>query len=163
MTNLFARFPGYTDTDVYLHLKSIMIENIWQYKNLEEWKRCVNDYIVYLAALLKQNTTEYPYITEAIDYVKKHFTKNINMAMVANQVSVNYTWFSEKFKEHTGINFNEYLKRLRLEEAERLLEQGCYKVYEVAERSGFGDVKYFMKTFRECNGMSPTEWKRKHR
>src|SRR5574344_1947494 len=32
VTNLFARFPGYTDTDVYLHLKSIMIENIWQYK-----------------------------------------------------------------------------------------------------------------------------------
>src|SRR5574344_177292 len=162
ITNLFTRFPGYTDTDVYLHLKSIMIENIWQLKNLDEWVRCVDDYVVYLAALLKQNTTEYPYITEAVEYVKKHFTKNINMAMVANQVSVNYTWFSEKFKEHTGVNFNEYLKRLRLEEAERLLEQGCFKVYEVAERSGFGDVKYFMKTFRESTGMSPTEWKKKH-
>ena len=84
------------------------------------------------------------------------------MAMVANQVSVNYTWFSEKFKEHTGVNFNEYLKRLRLEEAERLLEQGCFKVYEVAERAGFGDVKYFMKTFKDSTNMSPTEWKRKH-
>jgi two-component system response regulator YesN len=161
-TNLFTRFPGYSDNDVYLHLKSIMIENIWQFENLDEWKHCVNDYIVYLTALLKRNQTEYPYIDDAIEYIKKHYTKNINMAMVANQVSVNYTWFSEKFKEHTGVNFNEYLKRLRLEEAERLLEQGCFKVYEVAERAGFGDVKYFMKTFKDSTNMSPTEWKRKH-
>jgi two-component response transcriptional regulator (chey-like receiver and arac-type DNA-binding domains), putative len=84
------------------------------------------------------------------------------MAMVANQVSVNYTWFSEKFKQHTGVNFNEYLKRIRIEKAKQLLEKGCYKVYEVASRSGFGDVKYFMKIFREITGMSPTEWKSKH-
>ena len=84
------------------------------------------------------------------------------MAMVANQVSVNYTWFSEKFKEHTGVNFNEYLKRLRIDEAKKLLEKGTYKVYEVAERCGFSDVKYFMKIFREETGMSPTEWSKKH-
>ena len=51
-----------------------------------------------------------------------HFTENINMTIVANVVSVNYTWFSEKFKEHTGVNFNDYLKRMRIEEAKRLLE-----------------------------------------
>ena len=48
------------------------------------------------------------------------------MVSVANQVSVNYTWFSEKFKEQTGVSFNDYLKRLRIEEAESLLEKGTY-------------------------------------
>ena len=101
-------------------------------------------------------------VDEALVYVKENFTKNINMAMVANHVSINYTWFSEKFKEHMGMNFNEYLKRLRIEEACRLLEKDCYKVYEVSERSGFGDVKYFMKIFKEATGLSPTEWKKQH-
>ena len=135
-----------------------MIENIWQFETLAEWKNCVIDYAVYLSTLLKQGTEEYPFINEALDYMKKHFTKNINMAMVANYVSVNYTWFSEKFKEHTGINFNEYIKRLRIECACELLTQGLYKVYEVSERSGFGDVKYFMKTFKESTGMTPGEY-----
>ena len=161
-SNLFTRYPGYTDSDMYLHIKSIMIENIFECSNLAEWKGIVLDYVVYLTALLKQNTKESPYITEALEYIKTHFKKNINMAMVANQVSVNYTWFSEKFKEHTGVNFNEYLKRLRIDEAKNLLEKGCYKVYEVAERCGFSDVKYFMKIFREETGMSPTEWSNKH-
>lgn len=162
ITNLFVRFPGYSDTDMYLHLKGIMIESIFEYNNLAEWSSSIVDYTVYLTALLKQNTKEASYITDSIEYIKTHFTKNINMAMVANYVSVNYTWFSEQFKQHTGINFNEYLKRLRLEESKRLLEKGCYKVYEVANRSGFGDVKYFMKIFRESTGMSPTEWKNRH-
>ena len=161
-SNMFTRYPGYTDSDMYLHIKSIMIENIFEYQKLSEWECSVRDYAVYLAALLKQNTKESPYITEALEFIKTHFKKNINMAMVANQVSVNYTWFSEKFKEHLGVNFNEYLKRLRIEEAKKLLEKGCYKVYEVAERSGFSDVKYFMKIFREETGMSLSEWSAKH-
>lgn len=161
-TNMFTRYPGFTDNDMYLHLKSIMIESIFEYKNLTEWILSIRDYVIYLSALLKTDTKQSPYITEALEYIKTHFTKNINMAIVANQVSVNYTWFSEKFKEGTGLNFNEYLKRIRMDEAKRLLQTGLYKVYEVAERSGFSDVKYFMKLFREETGMSPTEWSKKH-
>jgi len=161
-SNLFTRFPGYTDNDLYLHLKAIMIENIWQFKSILEWKNCILDYLIYLSELLKKETSEYPFIDEALEYIKANFKKNINMAIVANQVSVNYTWFSEKFKEHTGMLFNEYLRKLRIEEACNLLEKDCYKVYEVAEKSGFGDVKYFMKTFKEVTGLSPTEWKKVH-
>lgn len=160
--NLFTRFPGYTDNDLYLHLKAIMIENIWQFKSLAEWKTFISDYLIYLSELLKKETSEYPFIDEALDYIRANFKKNINMAMVANHVSVNYTWFSEKFKEHTGMLFNEYIKKLRIDEACNLLAKDCYKVYEVAEKSGFGDVKYFMKTFKEATGVSPTEWKKLH-
>lgn len=156
------RFPSYTSPDMYLYVKGIMIENIWQYDTLSEWKHSVSDYAIYLSALLKRNLQEYPFINEALSYIKKNFTSNINMAMVANYVSVNYTWFSEKFKEHTGFHFNDYLKKLRLEEAENLLAKSCYKVYEVAQKSGFNDVKYFMKTFRDATGLSPGEWRRKH-
>ena len=160
--NLSTRYSFYSSNDSYLLLKSIMIDNIWQFKNLDDWKHMVMDYMLYLRELLHQNTVEYPYIEEALDYIHSNYSKNINMAMVANQVDTNYTWFSEKFKEHTGVNFNEYLKKLRIDEACKLLEKGCYKIYEVAERSGFGDAKYFMKTFKESTGVSPGEWKRIH-
>ena len=73
---------------------------------------------------------------------------------------MNYTWFSEKFKEQMGVNFNDYLKRFRMEQAKYLLEKGTFKVYEVAEKCGFKDVKHFMKSFREMNGMSAGEYGR---
>lgn len=160
--NLFTRYPSVTVNDVYLQLKRIMIENIWQFKTVNEWKIVVIDYFIYISQLLQRNNSNHPYIEEAIAYIKENFSKNINMTVVANQVSVNYTWFSETFKEHTGMNFNEYLKKLRIEEACRLLEKGCYKVYEISERCGFGDVKYFTKAFKEKMGVSPGEWGKLH-
>jgi two-component system response regulator YesN len=159
--DLTKRFPAQAGDDMYLGLKAIMIENIWQCESLREWVSAVSDYAIYLSALLKRGSIEYPFVKEALDYMEAHAGDNINMAVVANQVSVNYTYFSEKFKEHTGINFNEYLKRLRIERAKSLLESGIYKVYEVAARSGFGDVKYFMKTFKAATGLSPSEYKMK--
>ena len=162
VNNLLKRYPKFNDTDTYLYLKSLMIENITQVDTIEEWKQYVVDYVLYLVELLRSQQGKYAYITKAIAYINRHYAENITMATVANYVSMNYTWFSEKFKEQVGVNFNDYLKRYRMEQAKKLLEMGTYKVYEVAEKTGFKDVKHFMKSFREMNGMSAGEWAKIH-
>lgn len=149
------------EADAYLMLKGIMLENVFQFRTIEEYRAAVGDFVVYLDTILRKGHLEYPFIAEAIDFIRLHYTEDINMTVVANHVSVNYTYFSEKFKEHTGINFNDYLKNLRIGEAKRLLEKGCYKVYEVSRSAGFGDVKYFMKTFKEITGLSPGEYRKR--
>jgi len=128
---------------------------------LEDLKKDLGDFIIYLDITLKQRYSAYPFIEQALVYIAKHYTEDISMAVVANHCSVNYTYFSEKFKLVVGTNFNDYVKQLRLEEAKRLLQSGCYKVYEVASRAGFGDVKYFMKTFKEATGISPGEYQKR--
>ena len=162
VNGLLKRYPKFNPADTYLYLKGLMIENLIQTATLNEWKNYVLDYVLYLLELLKNQQGKSAYITKAIDYIHQHFKEDITMATVANYVSMNYTWFSEKFKEQMGVNFNDYLKRYRMEQAKRLLEKGTYKVYEVAEKSGFKDVKHFMKSFREMNGMSAGEWARLH-
>lgn len=162
VNNLFKRYPKLNNTDSYLYLKSLMIENLEQCEKISEWKQYVLDYLLYLVEVLKHSSGKYPYITKAISYISNHFSEDITMATVANYVSMNYTWFSEKFKEQLGVNFNDYLKKFRMEQAKQLLEKGIYKVYEVAAMCGFKDVKHFMKSFREMNGMSAGEWARTH-
>ena len=159
-TGLFARYPKFTANENYLYSKSLMIENILSAASLRDWKAYVLDYILYLLEILKNRQGKYPYITTALQYIKEHYHDDITMATVANYVSINYTWFSEKFKEQMGVNFNDYLKRFRMEQAKHLLEKGTFKVYEVAEKCGFKDVKHFMKSFRELNGMSAGEYGR---
>ena len=162
ISGLFTRYSKITNYDSYLYLKSLMIENICTVSSLEEWKKYVQDYVLYLLELVKKQHDRHPTITKSLDYIAKHYKEDITMAIVANEVSMNYTWFSEKFKEQLGINFNDYLKRFRMDKAKGLLEKGTYKVYEVAEKCGFKDVKHFMKLFREMNGMSAGEWARNH-
>jgi YesN/AraC family two-component response regulator len=103
------------------------------------------------------------FIDEALAWIKAHLTEDITMAQAANQVSVNYSYFSEKFKKHTGSHFNEYLKRRRVALAMRLLAEGNYRVYEAAEKCGYRDVKYFLRQFKEIAGMTPGAWSRLHR
>ncbi|MDR2783655.1 MAG: response regulator [Treponema sp.] len=93
--------------------------------------------------------TYHAFIEDALVWIGKHFTENISMTQAANHVSVNYTYFSGKFREHTGIHFSEYLKRLRINNAMCLLSIGNYRVYEAAWKSGYHDVKYFFKHFKE--------------
>jgi two-component system response regulator YesN len=154
------RFWELTDSDVYLHVKSLMLENFVLFQSISEWKQNTLDYILYLNTILRKDSGEYPFITKALAYINANYMKNINMTTVANYVSINYTYFSEKFKEHNGINFNEYLKKMRIEKACQLLEKGCFKIFEVSERCGFSDTKYFMKIFKEEKGLSPSEYKK---
>lgn len=156
--NLPKRFSGYSESDSYLAMKRIMIEQIWNCASVTVWKQYLLDYAVYISAILKQATVEFPFIEEALEYIKEHYSENINMAMVSNAVSINYTYFSEKFKEHTGKNFNEYMKEFRIQKAKELLAMERYKVYEVAAKTGFTDVKYFIKIFKEITGTTPSKY-----
>jgi YesN/AraC family two-component response regulator len=103
------------------------------------------------------------FIEEALAWIGAHLTEDITMAQAANQVSVNYSYFSEKFKKHTGIHFNEYIKRRRIALAMRFLAEGNYRVYEAAGKCGYRDVKYFLRQFKDIAGISPGRWSRLHR
>jgi two-component system response regulator YesN len=101
-------------------------------------------------------------INKAIQYMGESFIqKELNMAMVSNYVSLNYSYFSEAFKEYTGDSFVAYLKRLRINKAKELLEQTDNLVYEISDKIGFKNPKQFNHVFRELEGIAPLEYRLK--
>ncbi|CAM4501206.1 two-component system response regulator YesN [Paenibacillus endophyticus] len=97
-------------------------------------------------------------IMEAADYIKSHYRESISLQEVADAVNVSRNYFSEMFKRVTGENFIDHLIALRVKKAKELLQGSSLKVYEVAEQSGFNDVKYFSKQFKKIVGVSPAEF-----
>jgi transcriptional regulator GlxA family with amidase domain len=63
------------------------------------------------------------------------------------------------FREVTGYPPLEYLRRLRVEEARRLLADRRLSVKEVAARTGFRDTSHFSKVFRRVDGLSPAHFR----
>jgi two-component system response regulator YesN len=159
---LTTYYGNYIDEDMYLCLKKIMLETPWDFASLPEWKKNINDFIIYLNLLRKKQRAHHSFVDDALLWIHEHFTEDISMTRAANQVSVNYTYFSEKFKEQTGCHFNEYISRLRINAARMMLETGYYNVSEVAARCGFKDEKYFGKIFKNLIGASPGEYRRKN-
>ncbi|MGQ3481427.1 response regulator transcription factor [Paenibacillus sp. TY11] len=101
-------------------------------------------------------------MTRAIQYIHAHYSEDLNMAVVSNSVSLNYTYFSQAFKSYTGLSFVQYVKRLRIAEAKRLLECQGGKIYEIAATVGFDNAKHFNKVFRELEGMTPQQFRLKN-
>lgn len=99
-------------------------------------------------------------IEEAVRYIQENYQKDLNMAMVSNYVSMNYSLFSITFKEYTGQNFVNYLKNIRVTKAKQLLENTDEKILDISRKVGYENEKHFMKTFKSICGVSPSEYRK---
>lgn len=99
-------------------------------------------------------------IQKAVEYIKENYGQDLNMAVVSNMISMNYSLFSYEFKRYTGCNFVNYLRDIRMKEAKRLLAETDLRVAEIGRRVGYENEKHFMKTFKSACGVSPTEYRR---
>ncbi|MBO5209367.1 MAG: response regulator [Lachnospiraceae bacterium] len=99
-------------------------------------------------------------IRQAMDYIQENYDKDLNMAVVSNYISMNYSLFSYMFKEYTGSNFVNYLKGIRMEEAKKLLKETDMRIIEISQQVGYDNEKHFMKTFKATVGVSPSEFRK---
>lgn len=130
------------------------------YKNykekLEQYLLRLNNKINGIHEKNKNNTQ----MKEAVQYIYENYNKDLNMAMVSNHISMNYSLFSQAFKEYTGMNFVNYIKEVRISKAKELLQDTTKKVAEVGHAIGYENEKQFMKVFKSVTGISPTEYRK---
>lgn len=74
----------------------------------------------------------------------------------------NSAYLGKKFKEYTGVQFNVYLDKIRIEEAKKKLAETDLKVYQISKLVGYSNTDYFFMKFRKYTGMTPKEFKQEH-
>lgn len=97
----------------------------------------------------------------AIRYIKNHYNEDLNLAVVANIVSLNYYYFSHIFKKTTGMSFMDFLLKTRIDKAKELLRNTEDKVIDIAYKVGFQDPKRFAKCFKKITGITPSQYRRR--
>lgn len=93
-------------------------------------------------------------ILRAVLYMKEHLREQLKAETVAEAVGMSRGYFSTTFKKITGYTFNDYLRRLRVSLAERLLREGAVPPGDVSAAVGYEDSKYFGRLFQEQTGMT---------
>jgi two-component system response regulator YesN len=125
---------------------------------VREWVRNVLDECL-KAVEASQAALRSEVIGQAKRYINEHFREPLSLEDVAREVHLSSFYLSRLFKEKEGVNFVDYLTRLRLEEAKKLLVQTNDKVAAIAERVGYAEANYFSRIFRRHFGMSPSEYR----
>ena len=103
-----------------------------------------------------------PAIREALDYVDQHYAEKISLDSIVGHVFINRSYFCQLFKKEIGLTFGDYLERVRIENAKRLLASTNLPILAVAEQSGFSNQAYFTKVFKKCTDVNPFRYRRIH-
>ncbi|MDD2956989.1 MAG: response regulator [Lachnospiraceae bacterium] len=118
-------------------------------------------------SLKKQNDTAeasetllpcHPVILEVQRYIKEHFTGHLRQQDIADHFYINKDYLSRKFKQEFQISMVDYINRLRIDKAKKLLSVPGIKIAEVSEMVGFSDDKYFSTVFKRTCGISPKSY-----
>lgn len=145
------------------HAEESKLKDIYCFDHAESYCDAVISWIENINERLSKEFCDYKNkqkIQSAITYIHDNFSQNLNMAVVSNHISMNYSLFSYEFKQFTGMNFVNYLKTIRINEAKRLLKDTELKIVEISQMVGYENEKNFMKSFRSLCGISPSEYRK---
>ena len=109
--------------------------------------------------VVQHENAEPPVITRAKEYIHEHQTEELSLGQVAKAVNTSTFYFCKMFKKVTGINFTDYLSRVRIEKAKNLLLNPNLRVSEIAFEVGFQSLTHFNRVFKKILGQSPTEYR----
>lgn len=120
-----------------------------------------------LAACLaaRHPPTRQSHIALAVAEAERHFAENlaapVDVAQLARRLGVAYSHFRKAFKAHTGFAPWQYMIRLRLSHARRILAASDATLDEVAHRVGFSSGCHLSAGFKQTYGVAPDPWRRR--
>lgn len=102
-----------------------------------------------------------PSILHIIQFVSDNLEKPLNQTEFAKELHMSNSNFSKTFKQYTGMNFVDFITEKRIAKAKELLTYSNLKTAEIAEQTGYPEVRYFNQVFKKRIGCSPREFREK--
>ncbi|RYE36239.1 MAG: response regulator [Sphingobacteriaceae bacterium] len=88
---------------------------------------------------------------------------DMDVELVANQLNMSKPTLYRKIKAISSLTINELINITRLKAAAKLLEDGHYKIYEVADMVGYSSQSHLGRNFLKQFGTTPTEYQQNKR
>ena len=99
-------------------------------------------------------------VVSATAWIKNHYYQPFEVAQLADAVGYQADYLSSLFKRSMGISLVRYTNQMRIRTAKTLLSNYGVTIKEAAFSCGFSDEKYFMKVFKNLEGITPAQYKK---
>ena len=99
-------------------------------------------------------------VAEVEEWIKSNYYRNFTVVQLAEEFGYQADYLSSLFKKGMGVSIIKFTNQLRIKAAKQLLMNYELSIKEAAYSCGFSDEKYFMKVFKQYEGMTPTQYKK---
>lgn len=114
--------------------------------------------------VIPENALDRQFLDKLRNCILDHMsTEQVDIPFIADALCVSKATLYRKVKALTGVSPNEYIRKTRLQVAEKLLIEGNLTVSDIAFRVGFNSTPYFRQCFKEEFGLTPSEYVSKSR
>lgn len=147
----------------------VLFQKLMNYKNLlSSSNHCEAMAIIYklLSFIYKQSSPEYIEHTNrdkirlAYNYIAENYTNpSLQTGEIAESYGISTKYFRTLFKKVYNTTPSQCLISIRLQAAVKLLTESNLSIGDIAQMSGFSDVYYFSKLFKEKFGCPPSEYR----
>lgn len=102
-------------------------------------------------------------IENAINYIKENYSENLSLEAILQLTNYSKSHFIRLFKQSTGMNVSDYINKYRIEKACFDLIYTNNNITEIATASGFNNIQYFSRKFKEYMNCTPKQYQKKRR
>lgn len=104
-----------------------------------------------------------PAIHRACQLIRERFRDDPSQEEIARAVGLSAGHFSRVFHRRTGLRFKEYVNEVRLRQTQKDLQETDEPVTRIAFDAGFRSISQFNRQFKGHTGLSPREFRKRHR
>lgn len=107
-----------------------------------------------------QNQNLPPCVSKIMEWIRSNYYHPLTVVSIANEFGYNPDYLSTLFKKSTNSTLIHYINKTRVDIAKSLIVTYDISVKEAAYSCGFTDEKYFMKTFKKFENITPSQYKK---
>ena len=162
LTTLLSRvaIDGGAKTDSIFRLNTEFLSRLYQEQELEDLCMLMQEVLEgFMNAMFYDKDKGNPHVRKALRFLADNYNKHLELSQVAEYVGLTPSYFSTLFRQVVGMNFREYLCRLRVDESKHLLLSQKYSLADIAISMGFPDQSYYNKVFKRIVGVTPGKFR----
>ncbi|HEX3021306.1 MAG TPA: AraC family transcriptional regulator [Lachnospiraceae bacterium] len=111
--------------------------------------------------ILKSSSHSYSStIQSLLKYVEMHYHENLTLDSISKDLGFSKFYLSRIFSNKIGYQFNDYINRLRINRAQKLLNETDLPITTIALECGFESQRNFNRIFKELTSRTPTEFRK---